>query len=93
MNKKQFTAAVAERTGVTQKAAEEAVGTFFAVIADTVAAGEQVAITGFGKFERVQRPERQSRNPATGQRITVPATYVPKFRPGAVFKDNVKGHA
>jgi DNA-binding protein HU-beta len=90
MNKRELTAAVAERTGTTIKAAEEHVAAFFAVIGDTVASGEQVAITGFGKFERVQRPERQSRNPATGERITVPATYAPKFRAGEVFKSNVK---
>jgi DNA-binding protein HU-beta len=90
MNKKQFTAAVAERTGSTQKAAEETVNAFFGVIGDTVATGEPVAINGFGTFSRVQRPARDARNPATGETVHVPATNVPKFKVGATFKAAVK---
>lgn len=91
MNKREFTAAVAERTGIAQQAASEYVEAFFTTIADTVASGEKVTITGFGAFERVQRPARDARNPATGATVHVPATFVPKFRAGASLKDAVRG--
>jgi DNA-binding protein HU-beta len=90
MNKKELVGAVADRLGSSHKAAEEAVTAFFDVIADTVAAGEKVAITGFGTFERVQRPARDARNPATGEAVHVPATFVPKFKVGAGFRDQVR---
>jgi DNA-binding protein HU-beta len=56
-----------------------------------VASGDKVAITGFGVFEKSERPARTARNPATGAEINVPASSVPKFRPGADFKALVNG--
>jgi DNA-binding protein HU-beta len=60
-------------------------------IQDAVAKGDKVAITGFGVFEKSERPARTARNPATGASIDVPASSVPKFRPGADFKALVNG--
>lgn len=91
MNKTEFTDAVAKRAGITKQDAAKHVEACFTVIRDTVAAGEKVAITGFGAFKPVERPERQSRNPATGATITVPATTVPTFKAGADFKATVAG--
>src|SRR5690606_41352602 len=54
-----------------------------------VAAGDKVAITGFGVFEKAERAARTARNPATGEAIQVPASFVPRFRAGADFKDLV----
>jgi DNA-binding protein HU-beta len=56
-----------------------------------VASGDKVAITGFGVFEKSERPARTARNPATGATIEVPESSVPKFRPGADFKALVNG--
>ena len=58
---------------------------------DAVAKGDKVAITGFGVFEKSERPARTARNPATGATIQVPESSVPKFRPGADFKALVNG--
>jgi DNA-binding protein HU-beta len=55
-------------------------------IQSAVANGDKVAITGFGVFEKSERPARTARNPATGATIEVPESSVPKFRPGADFK-------
>jgi DNA-binding protein HU-beta len=60
-------------------------------IQDAVAKGDKVAITGFGVFEKSERPARTARNPATGATIQVPKSSVPKFRPGADFKALVNG--
>jgi DNA-binding protein HU-beta len=93
MNKRQFVEAVAARTGHSKQAAAEAVDAFFDTIRDQVAAGEKVVIPGFGSWERVQRPARDARNPATGATIHVPATFVPKFRAGASLKGAVKARS
>jgi DNA-binding protein HU-beta len=57
----------------------------------SAAAGEKVAITGFGVFEKVDRPARMVRNPRTGERKEAAATSVPRFRPGTELKAYVSG--
>jgi DNA-binding protein HU-beta len=53
--------------------------------------GEDVNITGFGKFEVVKRAGRKGRNPATGEAIKVPARKVPKFTAGVALKRSIAG--
>lgn len=89
MNKTQLAAAIADKTDVNQKVVAEIVNAVFNTVQDTVATGEDVAIIGFGKFERVYRPARTAKNPSTGEDIDVAESHVPKFRPGAGFKDVV----
>ena len=60
-------------------------------IVDAVAAGEKIAIQGFGTIESVDKPERVCRNPATGADVVVPAHKAPKFKFGSAFKAAVKG--
>jgi DNA-binding protein HU-beta len=52
--------------------------------------GEQVQITGFGKFYVQKRDARQGINPQTKQRINIPASKVPKFTAGNALKDQIK---
>jgi DNA-binding protein HU-beta len=85
MNKRDLIDAISERMG-DKKSATEAVNAVLDTIQSAVASGDKVAITGFGVFEKSDRPARTARNPATGATINVPATSVPKFRAGADFK-------
>jgi len=55
------------------------------------AAGEKVTITGFGSFEKVQRPARMVRNPRTGETKRAKATAVPRFRAGSELKAYLAG--
>ncbi|GAA2726190.1 HU family DNA-binding protein [Actinocorallia aurantiaca] len=91
MNKRELVDAIAERLSGSKKEAAEAVDAVLDTIQATVAKGEKVAITGFGSFEKADRPARTARNPATGKSIDVPATSVPKFKAGADFKNLVAG--
>lgn len=93
MTRTELIAAVAERTGLTKIKAAHYVEATLDVIRETVAQGESVVLTGFGTFERRQRPAREFHNPATGRRDVVPATYVPKWKPGTSFRDAVRGRA
>ncbi len=85
MNKRDLIDAISDRLG-DKKSATEAVNAVLDTIQSAVAAGDKVAITGFGVFEKSERPARTARNPATGAAIEVPASSVPKFRAGADFK-------
>jgi DNA-binding protein HU-beta len=90
MNKRELVDEIAERLG-DKKSANEAVNAVLDTIQSAVAAGDKVAITGFGVFEKSERPARTARNPATGATIQVPKSSVPKFRAGADFKALVNG--
>ncbi|GAA3750498.1 DNA-binding protein HU-beta [Spinactinospora alkalitolerans] len=90
MNKRDLIDAISDRLG-DKKTATEAVNAVLETIQQTVAKGDKVAITGFGVFEKSERAPRTARNPATGAAIDVPASFVPKFRPGSDFKALVNG--
>ena len=90
MNKRDLIDAISDRVG-NKKSATEAVNAMLDTIQSAVASGDKVAITGFGVFEKSERPARTARNPATGASIKVPASSVPKFRAGADFKAAVNG--
>ncbi|MDN5725757.1 MAG: HU family DNA-binding protein [Propionibacteriales bacterium] len=60
-------------------------------ITHQTAAGEKVAITGFGVFEKVHRASRMVRNPRTGERKRAKATWVPRFRAGSELKAFASG--
>jgi DNA-binding protein HU-beta len=90
MNKRDLIDAISNRLG-DKNSATEAVNAVLEAIQSAVAAGDKVAITGFGVFEKSERPARTARNPATGATIQVPKSSVPKFRAGADFKALVNG--
>ena len=75
----------------TKKQTGEAVEAVIDGIADALASGEEVNLTGFGKFQVAERGPRQGVNPRTGERITIPGGRVPRFSAGAGLKSRVKG--
>ncbi|GGU45016.1 hypothetical protein GCM10010211_05910 [Streptomyces albospinus] len=90
MNKAQLVEAIADKLGGRQNAAE-AVDAVLDAVVRAVVAGDRVSVTGFGSFEKVDRPARYARNPQTGERVRVKKTSVPRFRAGQGFKDLVSG--
>ncbi|MGA5491353.1 HU family DNA-binding protein [Streptomyces pseudogriseolus] len=90
MNKAQLVEAIADKVGGRQQAAD-AVDHVLDAIVRAVVSGERVSVTGFGSFEKVDRPARYARNPQTGERVRVKKTSVPRFRAGQGFKDLVSG--
>ncbi|MET8166880.1 HU family DNA-binding protein [Streptomyces sp. NPDC005329] len=90
MNKAQLVEAIADKVGGRQQAAEAVDAVLDAIVRATVA-GDRVSVTGFGSFEKVDRPARYARNPQTGERVRVKKTSVPRFRAGQGFKDLVSG--
>jgi DNA-binding protein HU-beta len=89
VNKRELAAELAERLEIDKKQAVAFVEEFIITITDTVATGEDVVLTGFAKFRRVQRGPRLARNPQTGATVKVPAKKAAKITPLKAFKDAV----
>ncbi|PSB31867.1 HU family DNA-binding protein [Stenomitos frigidus] len=89
MNKGELIDKIAENANVTKKDADALLTATLEVILETVAAGDKVTLVGFGTFEARDRQAREGRNPSTGKPIQIPATRVPAFSAGKVFKEKV----
>ena len=89
MNKIEFIAAVAEQAGLSKKDAEKAVKAYTEVVAAELAKGGKVQLVGFGTFEVSERPEREGRNPKSGETMMIAASKAPKFKAGKALKDQV----
>ncbi|MEZ5685626.1 MAG: HU family DNA-binding protein [Paracoccaceae bacterium] len=91
MTKTQLVAALAEAMGSDKKSAGAALDAISAVVTTEVAAGGAVTIPGVGKVYCKSRPERQVRNPATGETMTKPADKQVKVTIAKALKDAVNG--
>ncbi|AFY62132.1 MULTISPECIES: HU family DNA-binding protein [Cyanophyceae] len=89
MNKAELVDAVADKANVTKKQAEVVISAAVDVIMDAVADGDKVTLVGFGAFEPRERKAREGRNPKTGEKMEIPATKVPAFSAGKLFKEKV----
>lgn len=89
MNTAELAEKVAAAQGLSKADARKYVDAVIETIAATVAAGEEVNISGFGKFVVKSSPEREGRNPATGATMTIAASKKPAFSALKAFKDRV----
>ena len=78
MNKTELVAAIAERTELTKKDADQALKAFIDVVGD-----------GFGTFEVTERAARDGINPRTKETIHIPASKAPKFKAMKSLKEKV----
>ncbi len=89
MNKNDLVAAVAVGTGFSKADSAKAVDSVFDSITGSLGKREEVRLIGFGTFNVVYRAATQGRNPRTGERIQIPASYQPKFKAGKGLKQAV----
>ena len=71
------------------KDAELAVKMILDAMAESLAKGERIEIRGFGSFGLNYRPPRTGRNPKSGDKVQVPAKYVPHFKAGKELRERV----
>jgi DNA-binding protein HU-beta len=90
MNRAELIAKMAEDAGISKAAAERALGAFVDGVAGALKADNKVSLVGFGTFSVSARAARTGRNPRTGAVINIPASKVPKFKPGKGLKDAIK---
>ena len=89
VNKDELARGIAERSGLDNRQAKAAVEATLEEISKQIADGNEVRLTGFGKFSAVQRSARSGRNPSTGETMQIAAKSVPKFSAGAELKKAV----
>jgi DNA-binding protein HU-beta len=87
MNKNDLASQVAEETGLETGQAKLALEKTLEVIVRRVAAGDEVNLTGFGKFSVTERQARHGRNPATGEAMEIAASRTVKFSPAKATND------
>ena len=94
MNKAELVEALAEKTGVSNRAAKDVVDVLFSpdsgIICKELKDRVKVQITGFGTFSAEHRPARDWRIPGTEKTKHVGSHYYPKFKAGKSLKDFVK---
>lgn len=89
MNKGELVDAVAGKASVTKKQADAVLSAAIDTIVEVVSSGDKVTLVGFGSFESRERKAREGRNPKTGNKMDIPATKVPAFSAGKLFKEKV----
>ncbi|KAL1520862.1 hypothetical protein AB1Y20_022423 [Prymnesium parvum] len=90
VSKQEMVDAIALKAGVSKKTAAIVLASTLDVIVESVASGNKVSLIGFGTFDSKDRPEREGRNPKTGEKMLLKASVVPTFSFGKSFKDAVK---
>jgi len=90
MNKSDFVKAISDKVGFTLKDCGAVVEAFMDVVVDTLKDGNEVVLTGFGKFESKQRNAREGKDPRTGAKLMIKACKVPAFKAGKAFKDGIQ---
>jgi DNA-binding protein HU-beta len=89
MNKSELVDAVAAKVPVSKKDTDAVISALVESVIEAVSSGDKVTLVGFGTFEARDRQAREGRNPQTGEKMTIPATRVPAFSAGKLFKDKV----
>ena len=90
MTKTELAASVSTITGLSKKDALSALDATLEAIKNALSSGDTVSILGFGTFSIKERPEREGRNPMTGEPMTIKASKSVSFKAGKGLKDAVK---
>lgn len=90
MTKADIVARVAQQAGVEKAVAMTVVEAFMETVKDSMIAGNDVFLRGFGSFVVKQRAEKVARNISKNTTIVIPAHSIPAFKPAKTFLDAVK---
>lgn len=90
MNKMELVSAMAEKSGLSKKDCEAALGALTDTLAEAMKAGDRVQLVGFGSFEVKKRDARTGRNPRTNEPVEIPAAKLPVFKAGKALKDSIQ---
>jgi DNA-binding protein HU-beta len=87
MNTSEIADQIATEQGLTKAAAKQAIETVVTAIINAAAKGDEISLSGFGKFKVTSRAAREGRNPATGATIKIAASKKLSFTPAKAVKD------
>jgi DNA-binding protein HU-beta len=89
LKKTELIEAIAKRADVSKSQAQKYFDAFEEVVTDALKGGDEVQITGFGKFYVREQKARNGRNPQTGEKMRIPAGTIPAFSAGNSLKESV----
>jgi DNA-binding protein HU-beta len=89
LKKTELIEAIAKRADVSKSQAQKYFDAFEEVVTDALKGGDEVQITGFGKFYVREQKARDGRNPQTGEKMRIPAGTIPAFSAGNSLKESV----
>lgn len=90
MTKAQLIEQMAKDAGISKAEAGKAINSLIDSVGEAVKEEDgRITLLGFGTFSKVYRKARQGVNPATGEKITIEARHVVKFKPGKALKDAI----
>ncbi|MCL2846242.1 MAG: HU family DNA-binding protein [Firmicutes bacterium] len=88
MKKAEIVEQIAEKFQMTKKETNAIIDEFSMILTNALKRGDEVALD-IGKFHVKKRAERTGVNPATGEKIKVPAKVVPNFKPSKKFRESI----
>lgn len=91
LTKQNIVEAICARMGISRSEAASTVETVLKAIKDTLASGEDILISGFGKFQVNDKAERLGRNPATGASMMLKPRRTVTFKPSGMLRDRLNG--
>ena len=91
LTKVQLVESIHNQIGFTQKRSSEIVETLLEIIKSTLASGDAVLISGFGKFCVKEKKERKGRNPATGEDLMLSSRRVVTFQCSGKLRERING--
>jgi DNA-binding protein HU-beta len=90
MNKTELIQKIADEADGSKSEAQRFFDAFEGVVTSELKKGNQIQITGFGKFYVQKREAREGVNPQTKEKMKIPASKVPKFTAGNALKDSIQ---
>jgi DNA-binding protein HU-beta len=90
MTKADIVAEIAEKTGLEKVDVQTTVEAFMQEVKESLEAGENVYLRGFGSFIIKERAKKTGRNISKNTTIIIPAHNIPSFKPAKVFVEGVK---
>ena len=91
MNTTELVDAIAADHGIAKTDVRKILDATLATIASAAARGDEISLNGFGKFKVKHSAQREGRNPATGETITIAASKKLTFSPAKATKDKLNG--
>ena len=91
MTKADVIAEIADKTGIDKAEVTNTLETFFSVVKDSLADGENIYVRGFGSFINKKRAKKVARNISKNTAMVIDEHFIPSFKPAKVFVKQVKG--
>jgi len=87
----QIVESIQNQTSFSRNRSSEILETLLEILKSTLASGEDVLVSGFGKFCVKEKRERKGRNPATGEDLMLEPRKVVTFRCSGKLRETVNG--